>query len=285
MMKKISKKYLLLLALIAVIIIGATMAIIYAATVSDTFSNETKIGGGMSGGVNANATTQVTLNSGVTIQPCYTPSPSWTLVGTTPSTVVRDLSVTANSTTYINKDIYCDDTNCILWTAGAAAPGTVCIATNANVYPQTDLGYGLLWSKTDIATTQTWADSNFSISGGDIGGTHTTNKAGTGSTTITGYKWLARYYTTASGTFNAMDACKAKGLGWRLPTILELDSIRDQTASSGVYSRLPNMVAYYYWSSSEYSSTNPFNLYFFNGNVYTNDAKSGAYYVRCVRGY
>jgi len=260
-------------------------------TVGDSFSDETKIG---RGSTTAMATTNVVLNSGVTIAPCYTPSPSWTQVVVTDhnpaqcatnSTYVRDLSYTADATHYICKDIYCDNTNCILWTAGATAPGTVCIATDTNVYPQTILGYGLLWSKTDTAATQTWADSNFSISGGDIGGTHTTNKAGSGSTTITGYNWLERYYTTTAGTFNAMDACKTKGLGWRMPNILELDSIRDQTAASGVYSRLPNIIANGYWSSSEASATYPFRLEFGDGGVYTNDAKSTAYYVRCVRGY
>lgn len=275
--KDFFKKYLsLIIVVVVAIIILATVAVVIATTVSDTYSDETKIGTG---------TTGVVINSGITLAPCYAPSPSWTLVGTSPSTVVRDLSVTANSTTYINKDIYCDNTNCILWTAGATAPGTVCIATNSDVYAN------VLWRKADIATTKAWANtanSTVAITGGDIGGTHSTNKAGTGSTTITGYKWLERYYTSANGTppyYPAMDACKALGLGWRLPTILELDSIRDQTASSGVYSRLPAIVAYLYWSSSEGSATNPFYLYFGSGDVDAFIAKSGASYVRCVRGY
>ncbi|MCX6719774.1 MAG: DUF1566 domain-containing protein, partial [Candidatus Staskawiczbacteria bacterium] len=245
-------------------------------SVGSSFSNETKIGAG---------TTGVALNGGVTIAPCYAPNPSWTLVGTSPSTVVRDLSVTANSTTYINKDIYCDSINCILWTAGATAPGTVCISTDANVYSN------LLWSKTDTSATKAWANtanSTVSIAGGDIGGTHATNKVGSGSTSIGTYKWLERYYTSTNGTapyYPAMDACKLKGLGWRLPTILELDSIRDQTASGGIYSRLPGMTANDYWSSSGYSATSPFGLYFYSGNVDAYSAKSTANYVRCVRGY
>ena len=287
MIKSYIKKFAPWIALLVVVIIFTTAAIIIAVTVSDTFLDETKIGGGLSGGVNANATTNVTLNSGVQIQPCYAPNPSWTLVGTSPSTHVRDLSVTANSTTYIDKDIYCDATNCILWTAGATAPGTVCIATNVSVYAN------VLWRKTDIGspTTKAWANTgnaSINIAGGDIGGTHTTNKAGTGSTTITNYKWLARYYTSTNGTppyYPAMDACKALGLGWRLPTIIELDSIRDQTISGGVYTRLPAIVAYLYWSSSERSAANPFNLGFLNGAVGTGYAKSGAGSVRCVRGY
>ena len=40
-----------------------------------------------------------------------------------------------------------------------------------------------------------------------------------------------------------------------------------------------------YWSSSENSATNPFNLNFNNGNVNTNNNKSNSNYVRCVRGH
>ncbi len=234
-------------------------------TVSDSFSDETKIGAG---------TTYVQLSSGVLIQPCYVPNPSWTKIA---DTLVRDIAGAYNST--IAKDIYCDDSNCILWTDGAEAPGTVCIATDANVYAN------ILWSKTDVSGTQTWSDTNFDLYGGDIGGTHSTIGVGNGNTAVGTKNWLERYYSnSASGTFNAMDACKAKGIGWRLPTIVELDSIRDQAKGSSPYSRLPNIVAIGYWSSSEYSTTNAYSLYFGSGNV-LNLAKSSSYYVRCVRGY
>lgn len=267
---------------IAIMAVVAVTSFVLALSVTDSFTDETKIG---RGATTAMATTKVVISSGIKLAPCYAPSPSWTLVGTSPSTHVRDLSVTANSTTYIDKDIYCDSTNCILWTAGATAPGTVCIATDANVYAN------VLWAKANIGTTKAWANTanaSILIAGGDIGGTHTTNKAGTGNTTVTNYNWLERYYTSANGTppyYPAMDACKALGLGWRLPTIIELDSIRDQTGPVGIFSRLPGIVANYYWSSSECSSTNPFNLLFSNGDVGTYGAKSIARYVRCVRGY
>ena len=209
----------------------------------------------------------------------YAPSGAgWTKIA---DTLVRDITGAYDST--IAKDIYCDgdDTaggNCILWTDGATAPGTVCIATDANVYAN------LLWDRKDIATTQTWADSNFSISGGDIGGTHTTNRVGNNQLAIGTKNWLERDYTSPAGTFNAMDACKAKGLGWRMPNILELDSIRDQAKGSAPYSRLPNIVSNFYWSSSELSSTTPFRLYFSSGYASTTNAKGGANRVRCVRG-
>jgi hypothetical protein len=229
-----------------------------------------------------NETTQVVGVSstapfgGITLAPCYVPTPAWTFVATT---YVRDLS--ANSTTYIYKDIYCDSTNCILWTNNYTAPGTVCIATDTHVYDN------ILWAKTD-AGTKAWASGTYltnSIAGGDIGGAMPTNTAGSGSTSIGGYNWLERYYTSPVGSYPAMDACKALGLGWRLPTILELDSIRDQSPAAGtIYSRLPNIVPSTYWSSSEYSATYAWVLSFNNGTA-SNFAKSSAVYVRCVRGY
>ena len=44
-----------------------------------------------------------------------------------------------------------------------------------------------------------------------------------------------------------------------------------------------SIVSNNYWSSSENSSTNAYNLNFNNGNV-NNNTKSNAKYVRCVRG-
>ena len=256
-------------------IMGGSLDIDYIVdpSVSDSFADETKIGTG---------TNKVTISGGtIILEPCYAPNPSWTK---TADTLVRNIAGAYNAT--VAKDIYCDDYNCVLWTDGAEAPGTVCIATDANVYAS------ILWSKTDYctgaqpcSTTQTWADSNFSISGGDIGGTHTTLGVGSENTAIGTKNWLERYYTSPAGTFNAMDACKTKGLGWRLPTIVELDSIRDQAKGGAPYTYLSNIVSSYYWSSSEYSSTIPFFLYFSNGNVGTGNAKSNARYVRCVRGY
>jgi len=234
-------------------------------SVSDSFSDETKIGAG---------TTYVQLSSGVLIQPCYAPNPSWTKIA---DTLVRDIVGAYNST--IAKDIYCDDSNCILWTDEAAAPGTVCIATDANVYGN------ILWSKTDVSGTQTWSDTNFDLYGGDIGGTHSIIGVGNSNSAVGTKNWLERYYSnSASGTFNAMDTCKAKGIGWRLPTIVELDSIRDQAKGSSPYSRLPNIIAPSYWSSTESSATYAYYLYFANGNV-SYSTKSGSTYVRCVRGY
>lgn len=256
---------ILVIVCVALIAVFATHFFVQALSVNDPFTDETKIGKG---------TVKVELIGGqIKLAECYSPVPSW---GEPIDTLVRDIDGAYNST--IAKDIYCDDYNCILWTDGAVAPGTVCIATDANVYAN------ILWSKTDVVGTQTWADSNFEISGGDIGGTHPTYTVGNSNVAIGTKNWLERYYTSPAGTFNAMDACKTKGLGWRLPTIVELDSIRDQARGGAPYTYLPNIVSGGYWSSSEDSSTNAYSLRFSNGGVYTY-VKSGAGYVRCVRGY
>ncbi|MGD0576648.1 MAG: DUF1566 domain-containing protein [Candidatus Staskawiczbacteria bacterium] len=225
---------------------------------------------------------------GITLAPCYAAVSGW--VKCAAGVSVRDITGAYNN--YVTKDIYCDGTgactsttdngNCILYTSGATPTATECIATDTNVYAN------LLWKKADTSTSKTWANTannSISISGGDIGGTHTTNTAGNNNQSIGGYNWLERNYTSTNGTapyYPAMDACKALGLGWRLPNILELDSIRENASP---YTHLPNITAGYYWSSSENSSSSAWNLYFGNGVANGSSGKSASYYVRCVRGY
>lgn len=269
-MRKKRKAFFGLIALVIVVGIAATAYVIVRAatqSVSDTFADETKLGTG---------TTKVDLGSGqITLSACYSPTPAWSKIA---DTTVRDISSLTYSTT-IAKDIYCDNNNCVLWTDGAAAPTTVCVATDSNVYGN------ILWSKADSSTSVTWSDSSFSIIMGDIGGTHTASlTVGNTATNVGSKNWLERFYTNTAGMFNAMDICKAKGLGWRLPTILELDSIRDQAKGSSPYTRLPNITATFYWSSSEINSTNAYILYFVDGSVF-NYNKSLGYYARCVRAY
>ena len=259
-------------AIIVSVLVGYWIAKASPDSVSDTFTDETKIGKGTEKVDIATTTGQVKLAE------CYSPSPSWDWSTTT---IVRDISNLGNALATTTKKIFCDASNCILLPDSAATPtAAVCIATDSNVYAN------LLWSKTDAGapTTYTWADSYFSISGGDIGGTHSADlRAGTGNTLIGARNWLERYYTSAAGTFDAMDACKAKGSGWRLPNILELDSIRDQAKGSAPYSRLPGIQSLYYWSSTEYDSADAWILSFADGSVST-FGKTNIYYVRCVRG-
>jgi hypothetical protein len=79
-----------------------------------------------------------------------------------------------------------------------------------------------------------------------------------------------------------MDICTAKGEGWYLPNIRELDSIRDQSNTSDPYTDLPNMSSDRYWSSTEGSADYAYYLYFGGGDV-TTRSKSLASDVRCVR--
>jgi hypothetical protein len=82
-----------------------------------------------------------------------------------------------------------------------------------------------------------------------------------------------------------MAVCKAKGSGWRLANILELDGIRDQAKGSNPYSRLPNIVAGNpnYWSSSDNYGTS-LTIWLSTGNVYNDEGYSFYRYIRCVRG-
>ena len=72
----------------------------------------------------------------------------------------------------------------------------------------------------------------------------------------------------------AKEWCKEQG--GRLPTIVEL--------MEAYHGKVEGFVSNFYWSSSEYSATFPFLLYFGSGSVGTFSAKSYSYYVRCVRG-
>jgi len=263
---KKTKAKILLIILVVVAIGGAVFVIVRASStyVADSFTDETKIGKGTTG------VYVDTSNGQVKLPECYTASPSWSKVA---DTNVRDISADYNVT--VAKDIYCDDNNCILYTNEEIPPSVVCIATNSGVYAN------ILWAKAD-SSAGTWGPSGTGISGGDIGGTHGNINVGNNSVSVNSKKWLERYYASASGTYAAMDTCKAKGSGWRLPNILELDSIRDQGKGTAPYTYLPG-IASYYWSSTEYSSTNAYSLYFNDGSVHDYD-KTYNFSVRCVRG-
>lgn len=270
---KINSKKAKIIAIIGVVVITGIVVgfLIVKANpdfVSDTFTDETKIGKGT-------ALVEISTTTGqVTLAPCYVANPSWTKVA---DTIVRDITTTSNALATTSKDIYCDNYNCILVTDEWVPPSTVCIATNPNVYGN------ILWSKTDSGYAR-WGTSTY-IYGDDIGGIHPSDlRAGASNAFIGAKKWLERYYESAPGTYPAMDACKAKGSGWRLPTILELDSIRDQAKGTAPYTRLPNILSSYYWSSSEYSASDAYILDFGTGNVNIPD-KAFSQRVRCVRGY
>lgn len=272
----ITKQIYKILAVIGglTIITIATFLIVKANpdSVSDTFTDETKIA---TGTVKMNI---ATTTGQVTLAECYGPDSEWTKEA---DTIVRDISNLGDASSTINKDIYCDDHNCILWTDGVSLPSatTVCIATNSNVYGS------ILWSKTDRGSYQ-YGESGTALYGDQIGETHASGlKTGNNQIDKGGRTWLNRYYS--DGTFPAMNACKSGGSGWRLPNALELDGIRDQDKGSAPYTRLPNIVSGDYWTSTDSGdASKAAPLDFSNGNFgpgQGTDYKHHNKYIRCIR--
>jgi len=239
--------------------------------ISDSFTDESKIGRGTK-------VVNVSTSSGqVTLPTCYYANPSWTKIA---DTIVRDISTTSASATTA-KDIYCDDSNCILYTDGLTPPNPVCLATDPNVYAN------ILWARYDSGTAA-WASGTATstlLSGGDVGGSHPAGLlVGSNNVNVGGKTWLERYYDSPPTSFPAMDLCKTKGSGWRLPNILEWESVRDQAMGGTPYTRLPNIVNGPYQSSTEYSASYPY-IRYCDGTVSTSYSKSYSAYVRCVRDY
>jgi hypothetical protein len=69
-----------------------------------------------------------------------------------------------------------------------------------------------------------------------------------------------------------------KFMDWRLPTLSELNEMYDNK------SLISNFVQSFYWSSTEFDSTNAYYFHFTNGNAGTN-GKNGTYAVRGVRAF
>jgi hypothetical protein len=136
--------------------------------------------------------------------------------------------------------------------------------------PYTDNGNG---SVTDSATGLIWQKCSTGL------GT-TLGNCNTGS--ISSYNWS-----------NAISYCEGLTLGgrsdWRLPNIKELRSIIDYTKTAEPAidrTAFPNTPSAYYWSSSSWNLLflNAWTVYFSNGIVTYDVAKTSTSYVRCVTG-
>jgi len=97
--------------------------------------------------------------------------------------------------------------------------------------------------------------------------------------------------TAATATWdNAIAYCEGLSLGgftdWRLPNIKELKSIADMTTSNpSINATFPSTMASNYWSSTSYAliTADAWSVGFSYGYTFAN-VKTGAGYVRCVRG-
>ena len=269
------KAYKIIVGIFSAIAILVVVFLIVKAnpdSINDTFTDETKI-------ASAEKLEIATTTGQVTLAECYSPNSIWTKEA---DTVVRDIS-SLSASDAISKDIYCDDYNCILWTDGVALSSTtaVCIATDSNVYAN------ILWSKTDSGTA-TYGEEGNSLYGDQIGGTHVSGLiVGDYNTNVGNKNWLNRYHST--GTFPTMAVCKSKGPSWRLPNILELDSIRDQAKGSAPYTRAPNFSGANSGnlSSSESSATEAYMMDNGNGRLGSINKSSNNNFtrIRCVRDY
>lgn len=221
---------------------------------------------------------------------CYQPISEWTFIETTE---VRDIE--GKSTDTVTKDIYCDNEACILWTHDPEPdpslkdkPGnSVCIGQDINVYAN------ILWAKEDQVAAK-WGDANYntqitSISGYQIGGIIPAGSTAGSNNNIISGNFLNRYYNSRvdeDDKFPAMDACKQRGSGWRLPTIIELDSIRDQSKEDTPRTHLPNIssLSYHiYLTSSERTEPGIFGIS--AGGSIANLSKDSNRSIRCVRDY
>ena len=75
---------------------------------------------------------------------------------------------------------------------------------------------------------------------------------------------------------------KAKESGGRIPERWEWIKIVDEN-----YDELQTLIkddpSNYFWSATEYLSTNAWTVVLNNGNTYNNNKSTSSYYVRCVR--
>jgi len=76
----------------------------------------------------------------------------------------------------------------------------------------------------------------------------------------------------------AKDWCSKQGEGWRLPTLIELQEAYEDKKIRGSFQPNGN-----YWSSTEFSASNAYYVYFYYGGTSVNGKANAYSYVRCVR--
>ncbi|WP_455628954.1 Lcl domain-containing protein, partial [Parabacteroides chinchillae] len=145
-------------------------------------------------------------------------------------------------------------------------------------------------------TYKAWIGSNltnyppFNYDGGTVTGTLGSDYMGVSSTATLNTPYSIEVEKTERGTTTsnyaaAIDYCKGKGSGWRIPTIIE---------SKGIYDNRPSLqsagcaafIGNWYWSSSVCSGSTGIRcvLVFSNDSYRYASTDNNSYYVRCVRG-
>lgn len=101
--------------------------------------------------------------------------------------------------------------------------------------------------------------------------------------------WQRKVSFTKYTQAQAIDRCanlSLAGQGWRLPSVMELVSLVDDTRVGPAFdpTAFPNDVFDYTWTSTPYAETsvNAWVVYFYNGTTFSVET-TGAWYVRCVR--
>ncbi len=88
---------------------------------------------------------------------------------------------------------------------------------------------------------------------------------------------------------NAMNYCEnldLDGGGWRLPNVIELTSIVDESRSSPAISQVFIYVKSYYWTSTTYTgeANRRFTVIFNELGIQSPGNEDNNFFVRCVRG-
>ena len=206
-------------------------------------------------------------------------------------TEVRDVTDISNPDATVEKDIYCGVSGglktCVFWEKGEEIKEKIIPEVEERVYQN------LLWMKND-APDRMWGGDEDKIEDRDLVGYYldpdtvvASNERMLGDDN---YSVLDSNYSTnnlkeGQDGYPAMDECRALGSGWRLPDIVEFDGIRDMNEGPP-YSKLPN-IGRTYWSSTEFSGLNAWNIYFDEEEMPGEVRGSDKYFeigVRCVRG-
>lgn len=105
---------------------------------------------------------------------------------------------------------------------------------------------------------------------------------------VTGLVWQQSFSASGRSQAFSLTYCTGLGLsggGWRLPTVLELASIVDETRATAVVDPafFPGVSTELFWSATTAAPSNGWYVDFANGSAYNQPASWGTPFARCVR--